>query len=487
MNVNLFMIGMIVYLIILVIIGFVGAGKATDSEHYLVANRGLTLPVLVGTLIAGWLGAGTVVGHANISYSSGFGALWWVGGGTVAITIIILISKKLRRLNLYTVPDLLELRYGPLTKVLGSITIIIAFTGIVGSQIKAMSYVLAAVTDIDPKTGAIIGALLVIFYTVMGGMYSVAYTDVLQYAMLLVGLIIAAPIAFSAAGGFSGWESNLSPTHFEATGGLGLSGALAIALPFLMLATVDQNLYQRMYSAKSTGTARKGAILGLIGGVTVMLLVFVIAVSSAVLFPGINPDLAVYIIATDLLNPFLGMILLIAILSIVMSTADSYLLSPATNVSKDLYQRFIKKDASDKEILIVTRVSVVVLGFIALAGALWFDTFLGFMLLGYTVYGSGVFFPILAAFVWKGATYKGAIASILGGLTSTLIWEFTVNSTIPTIYIGAISSLSLLVIVSLLTEHSSSENVAPFFSKDEDVQEELNEGPEINMEERTIL
>lgn len=469
---NMFLIGMIFYLIILIIIGFIGAGKATDSDHYLVANRGLSLPVLVGTLIAGWLGAGTVVGHANISYTSGIGALWWVAGGTVAITIIIIISKKLRRLDLYTVPDLLELRYGPKAKVLGSITIIVAFTGIVGSQIKAMSYVLAAVTDIDPKTGAIIGALLVIFYTVMGGMYSVAYTDVLQYAMLLIGLIIAAPIAFFSAGGFAGWTENLPSTHFEITGGLGLSGALALALPFLMLATVDQNLYQRMYAAKSANTARTGAILGLIGGITIMLLVFVIAVSSAVMFPDINPDLAVYIIATDLLNPFLGMILLIAILSIVMSTADSYLLSPATNISKDLYSRFIKPEASDKEVLIVTRISVVVLGFIALAGALWFDTFLSFMLLGYTVYGSGVFFPILAAFVWKGATYSGAVASILGGLVSTLIWEFVVDSTIPTIYIGAITSLSLLVIISLLTKHSKTENIAAFFNEPEKIEKE---------------
>lgn len=462
---NIFLIGMVIYLIILIIIGFIGAGKAKDSEQYLVAGRGLTLPVLTGTIIAGWLGAGTVVGHANISYSNGFGALWWVGGGTVAITIVIMISKKLRRLDLYTVPDLLELRYGPIAKIIGSITIIIAFTGIVGSQIKAMSYILEAVTTIDPKIGAIIGAILVIFYTVMGGMYSVAYTDVLQYAMLLIGLIIATPIAFSSAGGFSGWEANLPATHFELTGGLGLSGALAIALPFLMLATVDQNLYQRMYSAKSASVARKGAILGLIGGVTVMLLVFVIAVSSAVMFPDINPDLAVYIIATDLLNPFLGMILLIAILSIVMSTADSYLLSPASNVSKDIYHRFINKNATDKQILIVTRVAVVVLGSIGLAGALWFDTFLGFMLVGYTVYGAGVFFPILAAFLWRGATYKGAIASITGGLLSTLIWEFGINSTIPTIYIGAATSLLLLIVVSLLTKHSKSENVEVFFAK----------------------
>src|SRR5699024_5728550 len=120
---NIFIVGMIVYLLILIVIGFVGAGKAKDSDHYLVANRGLTLPVLVGTIIAGWLGAGTVVGHANISYSNGFGALWWVAGGTVAITIVIAISKKLRRLDLYTVPDLLELRYGPIAKVIGSITI----------------------------------------------------------------------------------------------------------------------------------------------------------------------------------------------------------------------------------------------------------------------------------------------------------------------------------------------------------------------------
>src|SRR5690625_1240703 len=466
---NIFLIGMIIYLIILVAIGFISAKNIKSSDHYLVANRGLGLPVLIGTIIAGWLGAGTVVGHASISYANGYGALWWVAGGLVGILIIITISTRLRNLNLYTVPDLLELRYGPFARVLGSITIIIAFTGIVGSQMKAISYVLEIVTDFDGTVGLIIGALLVIFYTVMGGMYSVAYTDVVQYGILLIGLVIAAPIAFSSAGGFSGWELNLPQTHFEPTGGLGTFGALAIALPFLMLATVDQNLYQRMYSAKSASTAKKGAIFGMFGGALVMLLVFVIAVSSAVLFPDINPDLAVYTIATDLLNPFLGMILLLAILSIVLSTADSYLLSPATNITKDIYVRFINPNASDQHILRLTRTSVVVLGLVALIAALGFESFLEFMLVGYTVYGAGVFFPILAAFFWRGATNIGAVVAMIGGLVSTLVWEFSISSSIPTIYIGGGTSLVFLVIVSLFTKHSSSEDAEAFKTKKSEV------------------
>lgn len=459
---NIFTIGLGIYLIILLTIGFISSKNIKTSDHYLVANRNLGLMVLIGTIIAGWLGAGTVVGHASISYSNGVGALWWVLGGIIGIGIIITIAKRLRSLEVYTVPDLLELRFGPLARVFGSITIIVAFTGIVGSQMKAVAYVLDVVVGLNGEFALILGASIVILYTFLGGMYSVAYTDVVQYVLLLIGLIIAAPIAFNAAGGFSGWTSELPATHFELTGGLGLSGALAIGLPFLMLATVDQNLYQRMYSAKNATTAKKGAIIGMFGGSLVMILVFVIAVSSASIFPGIHPDLAVYTIATDLLNPFLGMILLLAILSIILSTADSYLLSPATNIVKDIYVRFMNPEASDKAILKLTRFFVVLLGVVALSGALWFDSFLSFMLLGYTVYGAGVFFPILAAFFWKRATYVGAVAAITGGLISTLLWEFAITSSIPTIFIGGGVSLVFLVVFSLFTKHSDTENADAF-------------------------
>ncbi|MBY7144502.1 sodium:solute symporter family protein [Virgibacillus sp. NKC19-3] len=471
---NVFAIGLIIYLIVLLAIGYISAKNIKSSDHYLVANRSLGIIVLVGTIVAGWLGAGTVVGHASISYSNGYGALWWVAGGVIGILIIITIATRLRQLEMYTVPDLLELRYGPTARILGSITIIIAFTGIVGSQMKAVAYVLDVVVDFNGDLAIFIGASIVVIYTVMGGMYSVAYTDLVQYGLLIIGLIIAAPIAFSSAGGFSGWETSLPTTHFEPTGGLGFFGALAVGLPFLMLATVDQNLYQRMYSAKDSRTAKKGAIWGLFGGALVMLLVFVIAVSSAVLFPNINPDLAVYAIATDLLNPFLGMILLIAVLSIILSTADSYLLSPATNIVKDIYVRFINPSTSDQQILRLTRICVVLLGVVALSGALWFDTFLEFMLVGYTIYGAGVFFPILAAFFWKGATNKGALAAIAGGLVSTLTWEFGIPSSIPTIYIGGVLSLALLVIVSLFTKHSDTENANAFKKKKDDEAAPIN-------------
>lgn len=464
----MFLFGLIIYLFLMVIIGYFASRKVKNSDDYLVAGRNLSLPVLVGTLTAGWLGAGTVVGYASIGYNNGLGALWWAIGGLTGALIIVIMSKKLRAIAKYTVPDLLELRYSPATRVLGAIPIILAFTAIVGYQMKAVGYVLEVIMNIDPKTGLVIGAFVVIAYTVAGGMLSVAYTDVAQYVLLMIGLIIAAPIAFKAAGGFSGWTATLPATHFEPTGGLGIIGALAILLPFLMLATVDQNLYQRMFSAESAKTARKGAIIALISAAFVMMLVFLISMSSRTLFPDIRSDLAVYTVATDLLNPVLGTVLLIAILSIIMSTSDSYLLSPATNIVKDIYVRFMKPDASDKKILFLTRLWVVILGVLALSGALWFETVLQYAMVAYTIYGAGVFFPIVTSFFWKGATNAGAISAIIGGTISTIIWQFFVTSTIPTIYIGGGTSLLLLVFVSLATKHADSEDVDLFFRKVEE-------------------
>lgn len=458
----MYLFGLIAYLILMIVIGYLASRKVKNSDDYLVAGRSMSLPVLVGTLTAGWLGAGTVVGYASIGYDNGLGALWWAIGGLTGAFIIVVMAKKLRAIAKYTVPDLLELRFSPLARILGAIPIILAFTAIVGYQMKAVGYVLEVIMGIDAGTGLLIGGLVIIAYTVAGGMLSVAYTDVAQYVLLLVGLIIATPIAFKAAGGFAGWTDTLPATHFEPTGGLGIIGALAVLLPFLMLATVDQNLYQRMFSAESSKTARKGAIIALISAAFVMGLVFIISLSSRTLFPGIRSDLAVYTVATDLLNPVLGTVLLIAILSIIMSTSDSYLLSPATNIVKDIYVRFMKPDATDKTILLQTRVWVVILGVLALSGALWFETVLQYAMVAYTIYGAGVFFPIVTSFFWRGATNAGAVSAIIGGTISTIIWEFFVTSAIPTIYVGGGTSLLLLIGVSLLTKHAESEDIDLF-------------------------
>jgi SSS family solute:Na+ symporter len=458
----IYQIGLIAYFILMVVIGIYASRGVKTSDDYLVAGRNLSLPVLVGTLTAGWLGAGTVVGYASLTYQNGFGAVWWAAGGLSGALIIVLIAKRLRNLAQYTVPDLLELRYSPTARVLGAIPVILAFTAIVGYQMKAVGYVLETVTNIDARTGLLIGAVVVVSYTVMGGMLSVAYTDVAQYVLLFVGLLIAAPIALNAAGGFSGWETSLPKTHFEFTGGMGLIGAIGVFLPFFMLATVDQNLYQRMFSAKDSSTAKKGATFALIGAAIVMSLILIISMSSRALFPDIRPDMAVYNIALELLNPFLGTILLVAILSIIMSTSDSYLLSPATNIVKDIYVRFLNPNCNDRKILKLTRLWVVILGFVAFSGAMWFETVLAYAIVAYTIYGAGVFFPIVAAFFWKGATNAGAISSIVGGTVFTLLWEFAVTSAVPTIYVGGGASLVLLIVVSKFTKRSASEKINLF-------------------------
>ena len=463
----MFIAGLVIYAIAMIVIGLYASKKVKSADDYLVAGRNMSLPVLVGTLTAGWLGAGTVVGYASLAYDNGFGALWWAAGGLAGATIIVVMAGKLRKLAQYTVPDILELRFSPLARILGAIPVILAFTAIVGYQMKAVGYVLEVVIGINGQAGLAIGAAVIIFYTVLGGMLSVAYTDVAQYVLLMVALIISAPIALNAAGGFAGLSAALPAAHFEGTGGLGLIGALAVLLPFFMLSTVDQNLYQRMFSARNESIAKKGALLALIGAAFVMALVFTISMSSRALFPGIPSDLAVYTVATDLLPPFLGVLLLVGILSIIMSTSDSYLLSPATNIVRDIYLRFLKPDATDNKILYLTRLWVIILGVVAFAGAMWFETVLAYAMIAYTIYGAGVFFPIVASFFWKGATNKGAVASIIGGTIFTIVWEFFVTSDLKTIYVGGGASLILLVVVSLLTKHSESENVELFTTEKE--------------------
>src|SRR5690625_1579055 len=172
----IYLVGAILSLVIVMIIGVISSKKVKNSDDYFVAGRNLSLPVIVGTLTAGFLGTGTVVGYGALTFNTGLGAFWWIIGGLLGLFFIVLIAKKLNKLAIYTLPDILEVRYGASTKLLTTIPIVIAYTSIVGSQMKAIGYILELLIGINPTTGLIIAGITVIAYTVMGGMISVAYT-----------------------------------------------------------------------------------------------------------------------------------------------------------------------------------------------------------------------------------------------------------------------------------------------------------------------
>ncbi|MDZ4723566.1 MAG: sodium:solute symporter family protein [candidate division Zixibacteria bacterium] len=430
----------------------------------MLAGRKLSAPVLVGTLLATWIGSGSIIAAAGLAYENGFPALWFDAGVWLALIVLYLVAGRARRFGQFTVPDILEVRYNKYARLLGAVVIIVAYTAIVSYQFRAGGMVLNLVTGISESNGILITAIFVIGYTALAGMVSVVYTDVVNGIMMTVGLVLALPFLISRAGGWETIVQSLPETNFQILGTLSITDALAFALPTMLLLLGESCMYQRFFSAKDEKTAKRSVIGWIIGTIFIETIIVILAVVGSSLYPDIKPDMVILHSVKEGLPLIVGCIALAAIVAVIVSTADSFLLAPSTNFMRDIYQRFIDPEVSQKNMVLYSRITVVILGIIAFAQVRFFGSVLEMALYAYTMYGVGITPAVLAAFFWKRATAAGGVSSIAAGMIVTVLWETLGQaSETPTIYPALAASLLCLVVVSLAGKAPDKTKWQPFF------------------------
>jgi SSS family solute:Na+ symporter/sodium/proline symporter len=456
----------IVYLFLLILVGAYRSKAVKTQEDFMVAGRKLSAFVLVGTLLATWIGSGSIIAGAGLAYRKGFSALWFDAGVWVAIIILYLIAGRARRFGQFTVPDILEARYNKYARILGAITTIVAYTAIVSYQFKAGGMVLNLVTGISVDQGILITAVFVIAYTVLAGMISVAYTDVVNGIVMCLGIAVGLPFLISKAGGWSSVVSNLPKDHFQILGSMSLKEALGYSLPTLLLLLGESNMYQRFFSAKDEKTAKKAVVGWIFGTIVIETAIVILAIVGSAIFFNIDPEMVILHSTKHALPLAIGCLMVAAVVAIIVSTADSFLLVPSTNVMRDIYQRFINPQASPQKMVLYSRIVVILLGIFAFMQVKFFATVLRMALYAYTMYGVGITPATLAAFFWKRATPSGGVSSIAAGMITTLVWELLGQPfDLPTVYPALILSLALLIGVSLLGHKPEPEKWMPFFQK----------------------
>ena len=455
----------IVYLIVLIGVGAYRSLRVRTQDDFMVAGRKLSARVLVGTLLATWIGTGSIVAAAGLAYDHGFSAVWFSIGVWVALFIMYFIAGRARAFAQYTVPDILEARYNQWARVLGTIVTIIAYTAIVSYQFRAGGMALNVVTGLPVDYGIIITAVFVIGYTVLAGLISVAYTDVVNGVIMILGLLIALPFLLDGVDGWSGVVSRLPDSHFQVLGDLSIWQALGYSLPAMLLLLGESGIYQRFFSARDERTARRAVKGWIVGVVTVEGLIVVLAIVGSARFPEIKSEMVILHAARYGLPVVIGCLCLAAIVAVIVSTADSFLLVPSTNIMRDIYQRFINPDVTQRQMVLYSRIVVVVLGVLAFVQVRFFERVFEMALYAYTVYGVGITPAVLAAFFWKRATSAGAISSIAAGATVTIVWELLKKpGGVATVYPALCVSLLSLIVVSLLTARPSAEKWRPFQS-----------------------
>jgi SSS family solute:Na+ symporter/sodium/proline symporter len=394
------------------------------------------------------------------------------------LLLIYFIAPRARKFAQFTLPDLLEARYNQTARVLGTIAILIAYVAITSYQFRGGGDVLHLIfpDTVTPELGTYLIAAFVILTTAMAGMSSVAYMDVAIGSLVTVICIVAAPMLFLHAGGWAGLHAALPPQYFQVLGnyrlgpdhvrqsvGMGLIRALEFLVPTLLLMLGNQVMYQKFFSAKSEKAARVSVVGWILGTLLLETLIVSIAVFGRALYPtgevALHPREIIPYTARHGLPAVMGALLLGAVFAKVISTASNYLFSPATNLVNDVFVRYMAPGASNKRVLIVSRLSVVLLGCWALYQAVYAESILQKMLWAYTIYSAALTPVVLAAFYSKRATAWGAVAAIGSGTVVTLLWDLPVvrglfphiladrDAIFPALFVA----VAALVVVSLFT------------------------------------
>jgi len=458
------------YLLVLVGLNMWRAKKVKTQEDFMVAGRKLSPTVMVFTLICTWIGSGSFIAGAEFGFLAGWSALWLPAGAWFGILVIYFISGRIRKFGQYTIGDILEARYNKWARLFGSVAVIISFTAIVSYQFRAGGYILNIVTGdkISVGVGQLLAAGFVILFTALAGMIAVAYTDVSNGIVIVLATIIAVPFLLSFVGGWAALPDKLPAEHFALVnaqfGERPLLKALGFFLSTFLLLLGVQSMYQKFYSARDAKAAKQSVLMWIIGVVIVETAVIALAVVGRAAFPSLErPDTVILHVAVYGLPMIVGVLLLAAACAVVVSTGNNYLLSPATTVMRDIYQRFINPQASQRRMLILSKIVVLVLGVVAFILAMYLTSVLDMAFFAYTIYGVAITPALIGAFLWKRANTAGALTSIISGtVVALLLKNFGEPYGIPLIFPALAVSLGSYILVSLLTSPPREEQLKPF-------------------------
>jgi SSS family solute:Na+ symporter/sodium/proline symporter len=476
----LYAVVLVVIVVMLLSVAIYRTFQVKTKADYLVAGRSLPAVVLVMTLLTSWIGAGSLFAGAENAYKNGFAALWQPAGGWLGLLLIYFIAPRARRFARFTLPDLLEVRYNQVARVLGTFAILFAYVGITSYQFRGGGDVLHLIFPdvISPEYGTYIIAGFVILTTALAGMSSVAYMDAAIGSLVTVICIFAAPMLFWKAGGWPGLHAALPATHFQVLGNLTLVRALEFLVPTMLLMLGNQVMYQKFFSARSEKDARLSVVGWIVGTLVLETLIVAIAVIGSAMFKtgeaALHPREIIPYTARNGLPALMGALLLGAVFAKVISTASNYLFSPATNLINDVFVRYIAPDASNKRVMIVSRLAVVILGCWALYQAVYAESILQKMLWAYTIYSAALTPVVLAAFFSKRVTAWGAVAAIGAGTVVTLSWDLQVFvefrklhwpaavAGLDAIFPALFLAVGAMIVVSLLTPKPTDAQLAQF-------------------------
>ncbi|MFI6872962.1 sodium:solute symporter [Streptomyces sp. NPDC050400] len=453
----------VVYLAGMLAMGWWGMRRAKSKSDFLVAGRRLGPAMYSGTMAAVVLGGASTIGGVGLGYQYGLSGAWLVfsiGFGLLALSVFF--SARIARLKVYTVSEMLDLRYGGSAGMISGIVMWAYTLMLVVTSTIAYATIFDVLFDVPRWLAIVIGGAIVVAYSTLGGMWSITITDMVQFVVKTIGvLLILLPVAVVKAGGFSEMKASLPTSYFDPLG-IGGETIFTYVLIYTFGMLIGQDIWQRVFTARTDKVARWG---GTISGVYCLVYAIggaVIGTAAKVLYPnGLGAaDEAFARIVKDELPVGIRGLVLAAALAAVMSTSSGALIACATVANNDIWKRLrgIKPDAAEgapegeHDEVKGNRIFILVLGIVAIVTSIILNNVVEALTVAYNLLVAGLLVPILGGLVWKRGTGTGALTSVVvGGLSVIgLMWHYGILANEP-VYYGLTASLVVYVVVSLAT------------------------------------
>ncbi|WP_319471356.1 sodium:solute symporter family protein [uncultured Pseudodesulfovibrio sp.] len=404
--------------------------KQETTEDYYVGGRGVgTLP-LAALWMSSWVGGAAIMGTAEKSYQIGLSSLWYpLSMFSGFIFFALIFAGRIKRLGdqhqHITYPDLIEQRYDTKARLVSTVTTILAYVGYTASQLLSAAHIITSITGINLGYSFLVATTVTVTYTSFGGFFAVEKTDRFQTLLVVIGVsAVAVPLTWHSLGDISRLSTEL-PADFFQFGSWGWGAIFAMFISMVLTFFTSMDSYTRCYAAKSVRSARNGTLLAAL---------IVLCISGSICFLGMSAKLIIPS-GTDGASTLIRLIMhvfpagvkglmLVAILSAIMSTADTCILCASANLTRDVYQRFINPKAPQKKVMRLSIASSVLVGVVgALVG--WYSkSIMDLLIMTFTINSAGLFLPTLGVFFWKRATPMAALWSMSVSLVTVIGWYF---------------------------------------------------------------
>lgn len=429
------------------IIGAYSARQASGLEEFHLAGRKVSYAMLTSTLCATIVGASATVGMAGLGFKEGLTGAWWLLSGTVGLLFLALFfAEKVRATNCYTLPELIGTFYGERVRMAASLLIIVSWLGVISGQIIASGKILSALFGGSEQIFMAASAIVFILYTVQGGQHSVVRTDMIQFIIILSGVMLLLSRTLDATG-----LTFLKAQSFPVSPTRDTVGVLSLILVVGSTYVIGPDIYSRIFLAKNPETARRSILISAIILIPLAFAITTLGISAKILFPAIQPEQALPVLMTSMLSPLEMGIVGSALLAAFMSSAATPLMTATTTMALDLYRK-ARPSSGVPELMAISRIGALLIGLAALAIAMTSPGIIAIILSVYTIFTGGMLMPVVAGFYKDklNLTPRGAMAALLGGGLAALTLSKIDPPFAP---LGIAISAILLISVSLLDRH----------------------------------